>query len=162
MYGGYNVFISGLIWLCVWSLIGGFNQSYLMLLFCRALQGFGPAAFLPSGIMLLGSIYGPGPRKNLVFCLYRNLSRIGFCSGIFKCGLSGEHIRWSWSFWIAAILTAIISLVALVTVPSNRLDQDSERVNMDWLGAATIVPNLFLVSLDSSHAPSAGLHRRYM
>jgi MFS family permease len=33
-----------------------------MLIFCRALQGFGPAAFLPSGIMLLGSIVSLGLR----------------------------------------------------------------------------------------------------
>ena len=56
MYGGYIVFISGLIWLLIWTIIAGFSQNYIMLIFCRALQGFGPAAFLPSGIMLLGSI----------------------------------------------------------------------------------------------------------
>jgi hypothetical protein len=78
MYSAYTVFTSGLIWLCVWSLIAGFSQNFLMLTFCRALQGFGPTAFLPAGIMLLGSIYRPGPRKNLVFCLYGTFSRIGF------------------------------------------------------------------------------------
>ena len=70
IFGGYVVFIAGLVWFCIWSLIGGFSQNYLMLNISRALQGLGPAAFLPSGIMLLGSIYRPGPRKNLVFSLY--------------------------------------------------------------------------------------------
>jgi len=56
LYGGYIVFVSGFIWLLVWTVIAGFSQNYTMLIFCRALQGFGPAAFLPSGIMLLGSI----------------------------------------------------------------------------------------------------------
>lgn len=56
MYGGYIVFVSGFVWLLVWTIIAGFSQNYIMLIFCRALQGFGPAAFLPSGIMLLGSI----------------------------------------------------------------------------------------------------------
>lgn len=55
MYGGYLVFNVGLLWLVVWGIIAGFSQNYVMLIFCRALQGFGPAAFLPSGIMLLGS-----------------------------------------------------------------------------------------------------------
>lgn len=127
-----------------------------MLTFCRALQGFGPAAFLPSGIMLVGSIYRPGPRKNLVFCLYGTFSPLGFFSGIFIGGLSGDHIRWSWYFWIAAILLAVVSLVALVYIPSDRLDQRSKQVKMDWMGAATIVPGLLLVVsaiTDSSHAP---------
>jgi MFS family permease len=56
MFGGYIVFNLGLLWFLAWSIIAGFSQNYIMLIFCRALQGFGPAAFLPSGIMLLGSI----------------------------------------------------------------------------------------------------------
>jgi MFS family permease len=56
MFGGYIVFVSGLAWFFVWSLITGFSQNYMMMIVCRALQGLGPAAFLPSGIMLLGSI----------------------------------------------------------------------------------------------------------
>lgn len=56
MFGGYLVFNIGLAWFLIWSIIAGFSQNYVMLIVCRALQGFGPAAFMPSGIMLLGSI----------------------------------------------------------------------------------------------------------
>lgn len=56
MFGGYLVFNVGLAWFLIWSIIAGFSKNYVMLIVCRALQGFGPAAFLPSGIMLLGSI----------------------------------------------------------------------------------------------------------
>jgi MFS family permease len=56
MFGGKIVFVTGLVWFLIWSIIAGFSQNYIMLIVCRALQGFGPAAFLPSGIMLLGSI----------------------------------------------------------------------------------------------------------
>lgn len=61
MFGGYVVFVSGLAWFVLWSIFAGFSKNYIMLIFCRALQGFGPAAFLPSGIMLLGSIVRPAP-----------------------------------------------------------------------------------------------------
>lgn len=61
IFGGYIVFTSGLAWFVIWSLIAGFSQNYIMLILCRALQGFGPAAFLPSGIMLLGSIVSTPP-----------------------------------------------------------------------------------------------------
>jgi hypothetical protein len=56
IFGGKAVFVSGLIWFLIWSLIAGFSQNYIMLIFCRALQGFGPAAYLVSGIMLLGNM----------------------------------------------------------------------------------------------------------
>lgn len=67
MYGGYPLYVAGFAWLAVWSLIAGFSTNDIMLNFCRALQGLGPAAFLPAGVMILGSIYRPGPRKNIVF-----------------------------------------------------------------------------------------------
>jgi MFS family permease len=41
MYGGYPIYIGGLAWLTLWSLIAGFSQNELMLNFCRALQGLG-------------------------------------------------------------------------------------------------------------------------
>jgi MFS family permease len=67
IFGGYIVFSVGLAWFVVWSLIAGFSQNYIMLIFCRALQGFGPAAFLPSGIMLLGSIVSHSILMSIIF-----------------------------------------------------------------------------------------------
>lgn len=156
IYGGYIVFVSGLLWFSIWSLIGGFSQNYLMLNFCRALQGLGPAAFLPSGIMLLGSIYRPGPRKNLVFSLYGACSPVGFFSGIFVSGLSGQYLPWSWYFWIGTVLLSIVTIIAFFTVPCGPFATRSDEIRMDWLGFITIVPGLLLVVFsitDSSHAP---------
>ncbi|MCJ1404142.1 hypothetical protein MMC11_007367 [Xylographa trunciseda] len=155
MYGGYPVFMFGLIWSMIWSLIGGFSQNQLMLDFCRALHGLGPAAFLPTGVMLLGSTYRPGPRKNLVFSLYGASSIIGFFVGIFFAGVSGQYLHWSWYFWIGTILLFLTTAVAFITVPSDRRNVPSPDITMDWLGAATIVPGLILVVFavtDSSHA----------
>jgi MFS family permease len=55
LFGGYMVFCTGLVWFLIWSIIAGFSQNYVMLIAGRALQVFGPAAFLPSGIKLLGT-----------------------------------------------------------------------------------------------------------
>lgn len=54
MYGGYPVYVFGMLWLFLWSLIAGFSTNAIMLDFCRALQGLGPAAYLPSSLMLVG------------------------------------------------------------------------------------------------------------
>jgi MFS family permease len=94
MYSGFLVYVTGLIWLVIWSLIGGYAHNQLMLNFCRALQGLGPAAFLPSGLILMGSIYRPGPRKNLVFSIYGAATPLSFFIGIFFSGLSGQYLGW--------------------------------------------------------------------
>lgn len=84
MYGGYLVYNAGLLWFFLWALIAGFSKNYMMLIFCRALQGLGPAAYLPGGVMLMGKIYRPGPRKNLVFALYGSFAPLGRSSDVSK------------------------------------------------------------------------------
>lgn len=71
MYGGKRMFVIGIGWLVIWSIIAGISHSELLIVFARGLQGLGPAAFLPSSVMLLGSVYRPGPRKNLVGSITR-------------------------------------------------------------------------------------------
>ncbi|KAL0943024.1 MFS multidrug transporter [Colletotrichum truncatum] len=156
MYGGYYVFNIGLAWFFVWCLIAGFSNNYLMLIFCRALQGLGSAAYLPAGIMLLGKIYRPGPRKNLVFALYGAFAPIGFFFGILIGGVSGQFLTWRWYFWLGSIVLGIVAAVSFLTIP-NDFREKRQQISMDWWGVATIVPGLLLVVYaitDSSQAPN--------
>ncbi|KAI4687165.1 uncharacterized protein J4E84_005537 [Alternaria hordeiaustralica] len=161
MFGGYIVFNIGLAWFLIWSIIAGFSQNYVMLIVCRALQGFGPAAFLPSGIMLLGSIYRPGPRKNLVFSLYGAFAPVGFFTGIFFAGVAAQFMSWGWFFWIGSIILAIVAVASYLCIPNpkeekEKAKQEGKGVKMDWWGTATVVPGLVLVVFaltDGSHAP---------
>ncbi|KAE9374682.1 MFS general substrate transporter [Stipitochalara longipes BDJ] len=158
MFGGYPVYVAGMIWLTVWSLIAGFSTNEIMLNLCRALQGLGPAAFLPSSVMVLGSIYRPGPRKNLVFSIYGASAPLGFFIGIFFAGVTGEYTSWGWYFWIGAILAAITTLTAYLTIPSDVQEKRDtpSKIKMDWLGAVLIVCGLILFTfavIGSSHAP---------
>ncbi|KAJ9624760.1 hypothetical protein H2203_004710 [Taxawa tesnikishii (nom. ined.)] len=161
MFGGPIVFNIGLAWFFVWSIIAGFSQNYIMLIVCRALQGFGPAAFLPSGIMLLGSIYRPGPRKNLVFSLYGAFAPVGFFAGILFAGVSAQFTEWGWFFWIGSIILAIVAVVSYLCIPNTRKNKEKTKeqgkvVKMDWYGTATVIPGLVLIIFaltDGSHAP---------
>jgi len=153
-YGAYPIFIFGLVWFCVWSVVVGFSINKLMLDFCRALQGLGPSAFLPSGVALMGNMYRPGPRKNLVFSLYGGSAPLGFFFGIFVAGLTGQFLRFGWYFWIGATLLFTTTVAAILTIPND--SREHKKVEMDWLGAALIVSGLVLVVFaftDSAGAP---------
>ncbi|KAK2808645.1 hypothetical protein FQN50_004509 [Emmonsiellopsis sp. PD_5] len=156
MIGGFPIYVFGMGWLFVWSVIAGFSINRYMLIFCRALQGIGPAAYLPSSMMLLAKVYRPGPRKNLVFSIYGTCAVIGFFFGIFCSGVSAQFLSWGWYFWIGAILAAVTTISSYVAIPSDVAETRKHGVKMDYLGGSLIVPGLTLVVFaitDSAHAP---------
>lgn len=156
IYGGFTVYMLGLAWYCVWSLIAGFSQNELMLDFCRAIQGLGPAAYLPAGLTLLGQVYRPGPRKNLVFSVYGAMAPLGFFIGIFFAGVTGEYAGWRWYFWIGTLLTFVTVAISWFAIPSDFALHKGNGVRMDWLGSLTTSSGLILLVFavtDSSHAP---------
>ncbi|KAL7629030.1 hypothetical protein AAE478_000548 [Parahypoxylon ruwenzoriense] len=152
MVGGSLVYLGGLIWLMIWSLVGGFSRTLPMVLATRALQGVGAAAFLPAGVRLLGTTYRPGRRKNIVFSLYGGCAPFGFFSGIIIAGLCGQFLYWGWFFWLASMLLFVLSLVTFFCVPREwkRADWSS----MDWMGCLTSITSLSLLTYaitDASH-----------
>ena len=156
MYGGYPIYIAGLVWFAAWSLIAGFSQNNLMLVFCRAWQGLGPAAFLPSGLMLIGSTYRPGPRKNLVFSIYGGAAPLGFFAGVFFAGVTGSYLQFGWYFWIGALLVVSTIVPAIFAIPNDMKERRAMGIQMDLLGSVLIVSGLILVIFaitDASHAP---------
>ena len=156
MYGGYVVYMSGLAWFIIWSLIPGFSRTELMLDFCRALQGLGSAAFLPSGVMLIGSMYRPGPRKNLLFSMYGAAAPLGFFIGVFFAGLVGQFSRFGWYFWIGTLLSFSTLVPAYLCIPNDMAERRAIGVKMDWWGTLLSVCGLILVvfaTTDASHAP---------
>ncbi|CCU79800.1 putative MFS multidrug transporter [Blumeria hordei DH14] len=158
IYGGYPVYVAGCAWLAVLSLVCGFSNDRIMLNFCRALQGIGPAAFLPSSVMILGSIYRPGPRKNIVFSIYGACAPMGFFLGILLAGITAKYASWSWFFWVGAILSIITAITAYITIPSDMEEKRNSKgtVQMDWPGSILVVAGITLFTfaiIDSSHAP---------
>lgn len=118
----------------------------------------GPAAFLPASVMILGTVYRPGPRKNLIFSIYGACAPLGFFIGIFFAGVTAQFTRSGWFFWIGTILAAITTVVAYLTVPSDVEEKRESKTKptMDWPGAILIVTGLILFTfaiIDSAHAP---------
>ena len=156
MYGGFPVYVGGVAWLAIWGLIAGWAQNELMIDFARALQGLGPAAYLPSSLMLLGSIYRPGPRKNVIFSIYGACAPLGFFIGIFFAGVTAQYTTWRWYFFIGTILAVITAAISYWAIPSDTQDRKNLGVKMDWWGAITISAGLILVVFaitDSADAP---------
>ena len=113
-------------------------------------------------MMLFGSIYRPGPRKNLVFSIYGACAPMGFFIGIFFSGLTAQfsteqNSTWRWYFFIGTLLSALTTIVAYFSVPSDSQARKAMGVKMDWIGSIFIVSGLILLVFaitDSAHAPN--------
>ncbi|KAK8005315.1 major facilitator superfamily domain-containing protein [Apiospora arundinis] len=139
------IFLFGLFWLVVWSLICGFSQNTNMLIVCRAMQGLSTAAYLPASMSLLGQTYRPGPRKNFIFSLYGAFTVLGFYIGIAVGALTAQLLSWRWYFWVGALLALVNVVVGYLTVPKLAGQSGNAALVMDWWGVGTIVPGVVLV-----------------
>ena len=156
-FGALPVFFAGIAWTFIWVLLAGFSVSHTMLIVCRAMQGLGGAAHLPSSLTLLGNIYTPGVRKNRVSSAYGAMAPVGSFAGILVAGLSSEHVPWQWYFWIAAILILLALAGSYFTSPPClRVCESRTDVQMDWIGCAALATALVLLVFsvtEFAHAP---------
>ncbi|KAL8424174.1 hypothetical protein RB596_004133 [Gaeumannomyces avenae] len=163
-FGGYVVFLCGNAWMGIWTLAAGFARSYEMLIVFRAMQGLGAAAFLPSGVTLLGRAYArPGRRKNFVFSIYGGCSPFGFFVGVLIAGAASQLASWHWFFWVGAIMLSLVCLMTFLCVPAEAkgapvaIDDETGQVvphpPMDWLGCATSIPGLMLLVYAITDSP---------
>ncbi|KAK3712845.1 hypothetical protein LTR37_008936 [Vermiconidia calcicola] len=154
MYSGYLIFMFGVAWLAIWTLIPGFSRTLIWLDIARAMQGLAIAAFMPSTFTMVGSIYPEGPRKNFVMGLYSGCAPLGFFAG-FLCAGTLPVDKPQWYFWIASILSAVTLITAFLSVPSDRTDREKLKLKMDWIGAFLIMAGLILVSYALAVEPYA-------
>ncbi len=154
MYSGYFIFMFGVAWLGIWTLIPGFCRDVIWLDISRAMQGLAIAAFTPSTFSMVGSIYPEGPRRNTVMGLYAGCAPLGFFAGFLTAGALPVD-RPQWFFFIAAILAATTLLTAYLSVPADRIDRKELGLKMDWIGAFLIMSGLILVSYALAVEPYA-------
>ncbi|PYH48642.1 uncharacterized protein BP01DRAFT_363108 [Aspergillus saccharolyticus JOP 1030-1] len=112
--------------------------------------------------MILGKVYRPEPRKNIVFSVYGACAALGFFGGIFFSGIAGEYLNWRWYFYIGSILSAITALSSFVSIPKDySTTRASSKASMNWVGCMLLVPGtvLFVFAIaDSAHAPQQWLY----
>jgi MFS family permease len=165
LFGHKKLFIIGFLWFALWSLITGFanmvhvagGQGTIFFCVSRALQGIGPALLVPNGQAMLGRTYKPGPRKNLVMCLFGASAPFGFVVGAVMSSLFAINASWPWAFWtLAAMCLALAATSILVLPPTTGTklnDTESLWVQLDGAGIALGVSGLVLFNFAFNQAP---------
>ena len=151
--GRKRVLLFGSVWLSMWCLIAGFADSWVII--CRALQGLGAAAMLPSSIGLLGASYTSGKRRNVAFAIYGAGAPVGFSFGLVFGGICTEFLNWRWIMYFFSIATAALAVLVFFALPRDQVAPDSSLRNLDWTGVIVVTSGLILLIFSLTSAPNA-------
>jgi MFS family permease len=165
------MFLSGFIWLAVWSLVVGFSvySNNVLFIFARVMQGIGSAMLLPNGLAILGHTYPPGKKKAMIFALFGAVAPNSALLGAVFGAIFGQLAWWPWTFWVQAIVCVVCAVIGLLVVPSIHHDAPRDISTfvglmkaLDALGSLCGIGGLILVNIAWNQAPVAGWSTPYV
>ncbi|MFF3288817.1 MFS transporter [Streptomyces sp. NPDC003023] len=153
-YGRRRVFVLGVVWFAVGSLLCGLAPNGGVLVAARALQGIGGALLTPGSLALIQASFHPDDRSRAVG-LWSGLGGVGAAIGPFVGGWLVDGPGWRWVFLLNVPLAVLCVPVALRHVPESRDPRATGR--FDALGAVLGAAALGLVTYALiGEAPWAG------
>jgi EmrB/QacA subfamily drug resistance transporter len=132
-YGRRRVFLVGVAWFALASLVCGLAQTTGQLVAARALQGVGGALLTPGSLALIQSSFRPGDRARAIG-LWSALAGIAGLIGPFLGGLLVDAVSWRLVFLLNVPVAVLILAVAGRHVPESR--DGGAHGRFDVLGAA--------------------------
>ncbi|WP_026047890.1 MFS transporter [Streptomyces sp. AA0539] len=151
-YGRRRVFVWGVVWFTVASLLCGLAPNGAALVVARGLQGVGGALLTPGSLALIQSSFRPQERAKAVG-LWSGLGGVAIAFGPFLGGWLVDGPGWRWIFLINLPL-AVVVLVLARGVPESR-DWEAEG-RFDVLGAGLAALSLGAVTYALIAAPTSG------
>jgi EmrB/QacA subfamily drug resistance transporter len=131
-YGRRRVFLVGVAWFALASLICGLAQTTGQLVAARVLQGIGGALLTPGSLALIQSSFRPGDRAKAIG-LWSALAGIAGLIGPFLGGVLVDVLSWRLVFLLNVPVAVLILAVSGRHVPESR--DPAEHARFDHLGA---------------------------
>ncbi|MGW0875744.1 MFS transporter [Streptomyces sp. NPDC002740] len=117
-YGRRKVFVIGVVWFAVASLLCGLAPNAGVLVAARALQGVGGALLTPGSLALIQASFHPEDRARAVG-LWSGFGGMGAAVGPFLGGWLVDGPGWRWVFLLNVPLAVVCVPVALRHVPES-------------------------------------------
>ena len=131
-YGRRRVFLVGVAWFALASLICGLAQTTGQLVAARVLQGIGGALLTPGSLALIQASFRPGDRAKAIG-LWSALAGIAGLIGPFLGGVLVDALSWRLVFLLNVPVAVLILAVSGRHVPESR--DPAEHARFDHLGA---------------------------
>ncbi|MFF5705035.1 MFS transporter [Streptomyces sp. NPDC012794] len=157
-FGRRRIFVLGVVWFAVGSLLCGLAPNAGILIAARALQGIGGALLTPGSLALIQGSIRPADRARAVG-LWSGFGGVGAAVGPFLGGWLVDGPGWRWVFLINVPVAALCVPAALKHIPESRDPQASGRFDVlgAVLGAAALALLTYaLIEARSATAPVVG------
>ncbi|MCY1137510.1 MFS transporter [Actinoplanes sp. Pm04-4] len=133
-YGRKRIFLLGVAWFALASLLCGFSPNIETLIFARILQGIGGALLTPGALAILEASFTSEDRGKAIGA-WSGLGGIGGALGPFLGGWLVDIGDWRYIFLINVPLAAIVIWVGAKHVPESR--NPAAARNIDVVGVLT-------------------------
>jgi EmrB/QacA subfamily drug resistance transporter len=131
--GRKRVFLSGVVFFTVASILCGIATSPLTLIAGRALQGIGAAFLVPGSLAIISATFDDAERGRAIGT-WSGFSAITTAIGPVTGGWLVEHVSWRAVFFLNVPLAVIVVAVSLRFMTESR--DPSRTAQIDWSGAA--------------------------
>jgi len=152
-FGRRRVFVVGVGWFAVSSLLCGVAQDANQLIAARILQGIGAAMLTPGSLAMIQGAFRPHDRGRAIGA-WAGLGGIAAAVGPLVGGWLVEYASWRWVFLLNLPLAVVTVVIAQRFVPETR-DVDAVH-RFDVLGAALGALGLAGVTFALIEAETAG------
>jgi EmrB/QacA subfamily drug resistance transporter len=153
-YGRRKVYVVGVVWFGIASLLSGIAPTMGLLIGARVLQGIGGALLTPGALAILESSFARSDRARAIGA-WSGLSGVAAAVGPLVGGVLIQVWSWRLAFLINPPLAVVCVVLAMRFVPESSDPADTGRP--DLLGAATGVLGLAGITALLVEAPAAGI-----
>jgi EmrB/QacA subfamily drug resistance transporter len=153
-FGRRRVFVVGVVWFAVASLVCGLAPNLTALIGARLVQGLGGALLTPGSLAIIEASFVSEDRGKAIGA-WSGLGGIATAIGPFLGGYLTQTVSWRAIFLLNLPLAAIVAWVSLRHVPES-IDPDASP-RLDVLGAALAIIGLGATTFALIEAPYGGL-----
>lgn len=152
-YGRRRVFLVGVLWFALASLLCGLAPTAPFLIGARAVQGVGAALLTPGSLAILQASFVPGDRDKAIGA-WSGLSGVATAVGPFLGGWLVQAVSWRLIFTINLPIAALVVALAWRHVPESRDRQATGRV--DLIGGVLVTLGLVGLTYGLIEGPVMG------
>ena len=142
LLGRRKIFMAGLLFFALFSLLCGLATSPGMLIAFRALQGVAGAILSPSVYSITTVTFAEGAERNKALGVLGAIAGSGAAIGVILGGVLTQYAGWEWIFFV----NVPIGLLTLLLVPRVVRESRAEGLDrhFDAAGAVTVTASLMI------------------